>query len=274
MYHIHNHHEGIVSHEMFQEVQDCFQEGKNKTRIVHENDVDISRFVRSNLLKKFLYRKTGYTGSKQRSDLLANDSLRNPLYKPVHVEHALKVVLDGINAPRAKFSEIEPRFDLYVQHIMETNELKPKIEEKKKMLAKWKVEYDEILMAASTQSADHTLLMELEKRIIEESIGLVEMEDEYETKYDYEENVRKIKKKIAEGKEPLASLEDYDFKAIFCNMVILDHNEFGLIVNTSNKKIEPIDFENPYVCPPLLKGTTRYKKKRIDLQSKWELLVI
>ncbi|HAU65911.1 TPA: hypothetical protein DCW61_01045 [Candidatus Uhrbacteria bacterium] len=115
----------------------CFRRSRidfkrKKTRIFHEQVVDISRFVRSNILKKFLYRKTGYTGSKLRSDLLANDSLRNPLYKPVHVEHALKVVLDGINALRAKFSETEPRFDLYVQNIMASNELKPKIEEKKK----------------------------------------------------------------------------------------------------------------------------------------------
>jgi hypothetical protein len=40
---------------------------------------------------------------------------------------------------------------------MEANELNPKIEEKKKMVAKWKTEYDALLiMAASTQSADHT----------------------------------------------------------------------------------------------------------------------
>jgi hypothetical protein len=221
-----------------------------------------------------LYRKTGYTGSKQRSDLLTNESVRNPLYKPVHVEHALKVVLDGINGLRAKFSEIEPRFDQYVQHITATNELKPKIDKKKKMVAKWKEEYDELLMAASTESSDYSLLMELEKRIIEESIVLVEMEDEYETKYNYEENIKKIKKKIAEGKEPLANLEDFDFKAIFCNMVILDHNEFGLIINTSNKKLDPRDFENLYVCPPLLKGVTRIKKKRIDFKSSWDILVV
>ena len=143
-----------------------------------------------------------YTDSKQRSDLLTNESVRNPLYKPVHVEHALKVVLNGINALRAKFSDIEPRFGLYVQHIIATNELKPKIDEKKKMIGKWKIEYDELSMVASTQSADHTLLLELEKRIIEESISLVEMEDEYETKYDYEENTRFVKNKITEGKEP------------------------------------------------------------------------
>jgi DNA invertase Pin-like site-specific DNA recombinase len=274
MYHIHNHHEGIIISEMFQKVQNRFQEKKDNTRIVHEKDVDVSRFVRSNLLKKFLYRKTGYTGSKQRSDLLANESVRNPLYKPIYVEHALKVVLDGINALRAKFSEIEPRFDLYVQHIMATNGLKPKIEEKKKMVAKWKIEYDELSMAASTQNADHTLLMELEKRIIEDSICLVEMEDEYETNYDYEENVRVIKKKIAEGKEPLASLDEYDFKSIFCNMVILDNNEFGLIINTSNKKLNPADYENLYICPPLIKGVTRFKKKTIDIKSNWEILVI
>jgi site-specific DNA recombinase len=274
MYHIHNHHEGIISQEMFQEVQDRIQERKKKTRIVHEKDVDVSRFVRSNLLKKFLYRKTGYTGSKQRSDLLANESVRNPLYKPVHVEHALKVVLDGINALRAKFSEIEPRFDLYVQHIVATNGLKPKIDKKKKMIDKWKIEYDELIMAASTQSADHTLLMELEKRIIEESICLVEMEDDYETNYDYEENIRKIKKKIAEGKEPLASLEEFDFKAIFCNMVVLDHNEFCLIINIRNKKLEPDGYENLGVLPPLTKGTTRFKQKRIDIKSSWEIIVV
>ncbi|HAU65910.1 TPA: hypothetical protein DCW61_01040 [Candidatus Uhrbacteria bacterium] len=142
------------------------------------------------------------------------------------------------------------------------------------MIAQWKVEFDELLMAASTQSADHTLLMELEKRIIEESICLVEMEDEYEAKYDYEEKIRLIKKKIAEGKEPLASLEDYDFKAIFCNMVILDHNEFGLIINASNKKLEPRDYENLYVCRPLIKGTTRFKTKRIDIKSIWEILIV
>jgi hypothetical protein len=190
------------------------------------------------------------------------------------VEHALKVVLDGINALRAKFSEIEPRFDQYVRHMMATNELKPKIEKKKKLVDKWKIEYDELLMAASTESADHSLLMELEKRIIEESICLVEMEDEYETKYNYEENIKKIKKKIAEGKEPLANLEDFDFKAIFCNMVILDHDEFGLIINTSNKYLEPSDYENLYVCPALTNGTTRFRKKKIDIKSKWEILVI
>jgi len=274
IYHIHNHHEAIISHDMFQAVQDRFRERKNKTRIVHEKDVDVSRFVRSNLLKKFLYRKTGYTGSKQRSDLLANESVHNPLYKPVHVEHALKVVLDGINALRAKFSEIEPRFDQYVQHIIATNELKPKIDKKKKMVTKWKIEYDELLMAASTESSDYSLLMELEKRIIEESISLVEMEDEYETKFNYEENIQKIKKKIAEGKEPLANLEDFDFKAIFCNIVILGHNEFGLIINTSNKILEPADFENLYLCPPLTRGKTRYKKKRIDEKSNWEILMV
>jgi hypothetical protein len=274
MYHIHNHHEAIISNEMFQSVQDRFQDRKQKSRIVHEKDVDVSRFVRSNLLKKFLYRKTGYTGSKQRSDLLANESVCNPLYKPVHVEHALKVVLDGINALRANFSEIEPRFDHYVEHIMATNGLKPKIEEKKKMVAKWKIEYDGLSMAASTQSANHTLLMELEKRIIEESICLVEMEDEYETKYDYEENVRDIKKKLTECKEPLTSLDEYDFKAIFCNMVIFERNEFGLIINTSLKKLNPADYENLYVCPPLVKGMTRFKKKRIDVKSNWVLLVI
>ncbi|MFA6336303.1 MAG: hypothetical protein WCX48_12285 [Bacteroidales bacterium] len=221
-----------------------------------------------------MYRKTGYTGSKQKSDLLANESVRKPLYKPVHVEHALKVVLDGINALRAKFSELEPRFDLYVQHIMATNALKPKIEEKKKMVDKWKIEYDELLMAASTESSDYSLLMELEKLIIEESIRLVEMEDEYETKYDFEENTRKIKKKIAEGKEPLASLEEYDFKAIFCNMLIHDNNDFCLVINTNNKKLECEDFENLFVSPPLLKGKTRYKKKRVDIVSSWEIFVV
>ena len=100
------------------------------------------------------------------------------------------------------------------------------------------------------------------------------MEDEYENKYDYEENVRIIKKKIAEGKEPLASLDEYDFKAIFCNMVILDHNEFGLIINTNNKKRSADDFEKLYDCPPLIKGTSRYKKKKIDVKSNWEILVI
>ena len=274
LYHIHNHHEGIVSHEIFQGVQNRFQERKNKTRIVHEKDVDISRFVRSNLLKRFLYRKTGYTGSKQRSDLLANESVRNPLYKPVHVEHALKVVLDGINALRAKFSEIEPRLDLYVQHIILTNGLKPKIDEKKKLIAKLKTDYDDLSMAASMQNSDYTLQKELEKRIIEESIGLVEMEDEYETDFDYEENVKRIKKKIVESKEPSTILNEFDFKAIFCNMVILDHNEFGLIINTTNKKLKPVDYENLYVYPPLLKGKTHYKKTRTTKQSNWEILVI
>ena len=274
LYHIHNHHEAIISPEMFKRVQERFQERRQKTRIVHENDVDISRFVRSNLLKGFLYRKTGYTGSKQRADLLANDAIHNPLFKPVHVDHALKVVLDAINALRANFSELEPRFDLYVRHIMESNELKPRIDEKRNMIAKWRVEYEDLLMEASTEGADQSLLMELEKRIIEESIILVEMEDEYENKYDYEENLKKIKKKIAEGREPLASLEGFDFKSIFCNMVILDHNEFGLIINTSNKKIEPRDYENQFFCPPLFKGIARFKKKKIDIKSIWQILVI
>jgi hypothetical protein len=38
------------------------------------------------------------------------------------------------------------------------------------------------------------------------------MEDEYEIKFDYEENIKIIKKKIAEGKEPWASLVEYDLK--------------------------------------------------------------
>jgi hypothetical protein len=57
-------------------------------------------------------------------------------------------------------------------------------------------------------------------------------------------------------------------------MVILDQNEFGLILRTNNKKIGPEDFERLYSCPPLLKGTTRFKKKRIDIKSNWMILLI
>ena len=105
-------------------------------------------------------------------------------------------------------------------------------------IRKHKNEYFTLIKSDNLEQADLALLSELEDSIIKLSMDYVKLEDETLPVQDTLKHIKEIKKAIKSIELPMVELPIDVIKDIFEAMVVVDPENYVLVINASGKKID------------------------------------
>jgi len=120
--------------------------------------------------------------------------------------------------------------------------------------------------------AENSLMHELEEIIIKLSIQYIKIEDETITFKDKLKRVKDIKKTISSVKLPMDELPIETIKDIFDAMVVVDPENYVLVINPSGKKLDSETLKKVTGIKPLLKNisvSNKFKTPKI----KWSIVI-
>jgi len=270
-YIIKNHHEPIIDIHTFNQVQDILK--KTMRDLPNENSTSnpMNRFVYSIAHEKYLYVKSKHKNNPK-YDLLENDNARKMGSPRIHSRNATHVLRKATIALAHKFSELEPKFDKQVNSLLNVKPMNKKLNVLGEEVRKHKNEYFTLIKSDHLEQADFALLSELEESIIKLSMDYVKLEDETLPIQDTFNYIKKIKKAIKSIELPMVELPIDTIKDIFDVMVVVDPENYVLVINASGKKLDSEALKKVTEMKPLLESNC--KGKNIGrMIIKWRLII-
>ena len=270
-YIIKNHHEPIIDVNVFNQVQELL--GGTKNNHPHEKNTknEINRFVYSLMHEKYLYVKSKHKDNPK-YDLLENDNARKPGSPRIYSRNATHVLRKATIALARNFSELEPKFDRLVNSLLNVKPMNKKLSVLGEEIRKYKNEYFTLIKSDYIEKAELALLSELEESIIKLSMDYVRLEDETLPINDQMNHIKRIKRAIESIELPMTYLPIETIKEIFDVMVVVDSENYVLIINTSGKKMDANELKKVTDIKPLLEGKCISKTKVIE-NINWKIAV-
>lgn len=72
----------------------------------------------------------------------------------------------------------------------------------------------------------------------------------------------------------LKNKEDVDLKEIFNLIIAKDRDDLLLCIHLSNRNIDEIDLSDELDNKPLLNGTFNFIQTRLNIDVKWQIIII
>lgn len=269
-YIIRNHHEAIVDHDTFNQVQEFFQSKKTKNTTQKNNPYN--KFVYSLMHDKYLHWKSK-APNKPEYDLLENEYKRKQGTPRIYSKTATHVTRKATIALARKFSELESEFDKQVNKRLNNKPLERKLNNLGNDLKGYKDEYFKLIKKTILDPADKALIKELEDIIINKSIEYVRIEDESLPQKGSTSRVKEIKKAIKSIELPMVKFPVDTMKQIFDKIVIVDQENYVFVVNTSDKPLDKEALKKVAEMNPLLESKCKGKNKGVEFIN-WKIVVL
>lgn len=261
-YIISNHHESIVDPFTFNKVQEILHNNKNSYLSKSQNKNNFKHFVYSMEYDTYLSR-TKTLSSSLKHNVLGNDYFRNTDYPGFSHKDVTHILKRATNALGRKFSELEAKFDKQVNKALNKEELDNKLKTTGKIITSYKNEYYALIKKGLSDSADIALFHELEEQIIKFSLDYINIEDEYIEYEQGHKEAEKIKKAISSYEYPIQELTTDIVKSIFSNLVIVDDENYVIVINIKGKFLTPDELKKAATAKPLLQSKCVSNKNNI-----------
>ena len=271
-YIIKNHHEAIIDIDTYHTVQTLIKVKKNDHPSVKNASGWANRFVYSLMHEKFLHVKQKVKGNPK-YDLLENEVARKLGSPRIYSRNATHVLRKATIALARKFSELETRFDKQVKEHLDTSQLDKQMEKIAEKIRFYKKEYFMLKQKPELDEAEQSLMFELEESIIKLSIQYIKIEDETIPFKDKLKRTKDIKKAISTIELPMEELPIDTIKDIFGVMVVVDSENYVLVINASGKKLDSESLKKVTDIKPLLERSCKSPKYNYS-KITWSIIVL
>jgi DNA invertase Pin-like site-specific DNA recombinase len=271
-YIIKNHHEAIIDMDTYNKVQELISERKNDYPSNKNTTGWANRFVYSLIHEKYLHVKQKVKDNPK-YDLLENEKARKPGSPRIYSRNATHVLRKATIALARKFSELEAKFDKQVKEHLDTSQLDKQMSKIAEKVRTYKKEYFMLKQKPELDEAEQSLLFELEESIIKLSIQYIKIEDETIPYRDKLKRIKDIKKAISSIELPMDELPMDTIKDIFDVMVVVDPENYVLVINACGKKLESEVLKKVTEGKPLLER--QCKSKTIAIREiNWKIVML
>lgn len=137
----------------------------------------------------------------------------------------------------------------------------------------FKNEYYTIKEKDYLDPADNALLNELEDQIIKLSMSYNLFEDQYLYFKDTSLETNKIKKGITSIELPVTDLPLESIKNIFTNLVIIDQENYVLVISAKEEKLTGDQLKKTAAVKPLLESRYKGKNRNVEFVN-WKIIII
>jgi len=136
----------------------------------------------------------------------------------------------------------------------------------------YKNEYFTLKQKDYLEQADLSLMGELEEIIIQTSIKYVQMEDRIMPEIDKYKRISEIKKAISSIELPMDELPLNTIKDIFDVVVVVNPENYVLVINASGKKLDSEALKKVTENKPLLESSCKSKTNEI-VEINWKIML-
>ncbi|MCK9329626.1 MAG: hypothetical protein M0Q94_07095 [Candidatus Cloacimonetes bacterium] len=203
-------------------------------------------------------------------DLLENENARKPGSPRIYSRNATHVLRKATIALARNFSDLEARFDKQVKEHLDTSQLDKQMSKIAEKIRSYKKEYFMLKQKPELDEAEQSLMFELEDSIIKLSIQYIKIEDETIPFKDKLKRIKDIKKAISSIEIPMDELPMDTIKDIFDVMVVVDPENYVLIINASGKKLDLEKLKKVTDIKPLLESICKSKFRNSNV-IKWSI---
>ena len=277
IFYIENDHEGIISRETFDKAQALRTERlENATvdttgkKIVRS---EFAQYLYSSTTKKYYRYKITNKGKRHEQIVFQSfksddgaglppihfrqvDEIRKSLIKAMAFDvKAFRALVSDELANRIKYSDIENK--------LHTLELKgQQIEDKLIQVSQMEID----------ASAKETLRKRIEDEHSKNDTELSRIRYQYIMQYSYEKNLPLLEKKLR--KINIAGENMFKYKSIVNCVIAIDRENLIFCIHLSNRNFNEIKLENEVLNEHILSGIMPFKQTRLELFTKWKLIVI
>lgn len=270
-YIIKNHHEAIIDIDTYHAVQALIKVKKNDHPSVKNASGWANRFVYSLMHDKYLHIKQKVKGNPK-YDLLENEEARKPGSPRIYSRNATYVLRKATIALARNFSDLEAKFDKQVKEHLDTSQLDKQMSKIAEKIRSYKKEYLILKEKPELEEAEQSLMFEFEESIIKLSIQYIKIEDETIPYKDKSKRIKDIKKAISSIELPMDQLPMDTIKDIFDVMVVIDPENYVLIINASGKKLDSETLKKVTEIKPLLESSCISKIKE-NVEINWKIML-
>lgn len=270
-YIIKNHHEPIIDMETYNRVQELISVRKNDYPATKSTTSWANRFVYSLMHEKYLHVKQKVKDNPK-YDLLENENARKPGSPRIYSRNATHVLRKATIALTRNFRDLEAKFDKQVKEHLDTSHLDKQMGKIAEKIRSYKKEYFILKQKPELDEAEQGLMYELEETIIKLSIQYIKIEDETIPFIDKLKRIKDIKKAISSIELPMDELPIDTIKDIFDVMVVVDPENYVLVINTSGKQIDSETLKKTTDIKPLLERSCKPKTNEIDVIN-WKIIL-
>jgi len=271
-YIIKNHHEPIIDMDTYNRVQELIGIRKNDYPTTKNTTGWAYRFVYSLIDEKYLHVKQKVKDNPK-YDLIENEKARKPGSPRIYSRNATHVLRKATIALARNFSDLEAKFDKQVKEHLDTTQLDKQMSKIAEKIRTYKKEYFMLKQKPELDEAEQSLMFELEESIIKLSVQYIKIEDEIIPFKDKLRRINDIKKVISSIELPMKELPIDTIKDIFDAMVVVDPENYVLIINASGKKLDRETLKKGTEIKPLLGSSCKANNKIID-KIWWNVIII
>ena len=271
-YIIKNHHEPIIDMETYNKVQELIEVRKNDHPSTKNTTGWANRFVYSLIHEKYLHVKQKVK-DYPKYDLLENEKARKPGSPRIYSRNATHVLRKATIALARNFSDLEAKFDKQIKEHLDTSHLDKQMGKIAEKIRFYKREYFKLKQKPELDEAEQSLVFELEESIIKLSIQYIKIEDETIPFIDKLKRIKDIKKAISSIELPMDELPIDTIKDIFDAMVVINPENYMLVINASGKQIDSETLKKTTDIKPLLERSCKSPKYNYS-KITWSIIVL
>lgn len=270
-YIIKNHHEAFIDMDTYNRVQELISVRKNDYPAKKSTASWANRFVYSLMHENYLHVKQKVKDNPK-YDLLENEKARKPGSLRIYSRNATHVLRKATIALARNFSDLEAKFDKQVKDHLDTSQLDKQMSKTAEKIRSYKKEYFMLKQKPELDEAEQSLMFELEETIIKLSIQYIKIEDETIPFKDKLKRINNIKKAISSIELPMREMPIDTIKDIFDVMVVVDPENYVLVISASGKKLDSEVLKKVTEISPLLESSCKSKTKEVDFIN-WKIIL-
>lgn len=274
-YYVENSHEGIVSKEVFNTVQEMIKDRqckfKPKRTIKLENNY--SDYIFSVIGQRYYRSKVNHRNTKWEVRLLELvDANKNRILEGKNIYHKqIDLLLENALETIIKdFKLLYIKIDTELRRKVSESKINERLDTLQNQVTAYKSEIDKIkafnIDASAKKLLTNKLLIELE----ETNELLIKTQYEKLTVYNYDKNLSLFKKVIHSALKK----RDIDVKEAFSKIIAIDRENFLLCIHLSNRNILDIDLINEIKNVAIYGGNFKFKQTRLQVKVTWHIIII
>ena len=121
-----------------------------------------------------------------------------------------------------------------------------------------------------TSDAQKQIKNNLNQKLNDANDQLLKLNYQMLMRYTYEKNIPLLMSKLRQ----LKNKEDVDLKEIFNLIIAKDRDDLFLCIHLSNRNIDEINLSDELNNKPILSGTFNFIQTRLNVDVKWQIIII
>lgn len=275
MYYVTDNHDPIVSKEVFKRTQEMIKQRADKyyKKASNKTELEYANYVYSIIGQKFYKSKINHRNTKHEIKLLeVLDNNRNRILDAKNIYYRqIDIALENAASELVKTIKTI-KFDIEYELEYKVNEagIIIEIESLTREINTLNSDLSSIEKSAITSDAQKQIKASLSQKLNDANEKLLKLKYQMLMRYTYEKNIPLLMSKL----RGLKNKEDFDLKEIFNLIIAKDRDDLLLCIHLSNRNIDEIDLSGELDNKPLLNGTFNFIQTRLNIDVKWQIIII